>query len=276
MVYVLIGLLVVFAFFTIWALTKGNSFSTKKEEKPVVLPPKNDDFVPIVEQKPKKVRFKKKEEKIKGESQVVQVFAGEEKEKVKPDDAQEKEKDELYYKYINQQNFAQKNEEDDKLDTCEGSRFDRPAALTEKDVERRAEELKRGNFQATSSTINKNSETSYYGFGVGAGGHSHGSMRDPNFNPWPDEGQDFSRDDGFKSAGSISDYLGPDDDIFDMAAIDRLMAERPQRKSGLGGGSVKSNISQGRRGMSAEDIIISQAIGSRRGINPYGTDGNKN
>lgn len=273
MVYVLVGLFTVFLGFVIWALVKGNSFSVKKEEKHnVVLPPKEEDFVPIVEQKPKKVKIKKKAEKVSGDSQVVKVFEGEEKTLEKTNDSAEREKDAVYQKYISQKDFKERFGvgENDNLDACEGSRFERPQALSERDVERRAHELKRSSFESASAQMSKNSESAYYGFGVGAEGRTHGSMRDPNFNPWPDE--DIEKNSLY--GGKIDRFIDDDDDILDMAAIDRLMAERP-RKSGLGGGSIKNELADARRGLSAKDIAIAQAIASRRtGNNPFGDDSN--
>ncbi len=85
MIYVFIGLVVMFVWFTVWAVVKANDFKSKpKEEKKESAPPpppQTDEYVFVTQEKPKKVKIKKKEkeEKVKGEAQVVSVFKSTEK-----------------------------------------------------------------------------------------------------------------------------------------------------------------------------------------------------
>ena len=256
MIYVLIGLIFIFICFVVWALVKGNSFSTKKEEKkenPAPAPKTTDEFVVTKEEKPKKVKIKKKEEKVKGEPKVVHVF---EKDNTESDQTtnEESDKDEIYKKYvkesegeIKQENKPQPNEENEEI-----------APLRARSEEERIAQIRRDNFEATD---NKNlSDQTYYGFGVGASGHNHGSLRDPNFNPWPDENVGEGKLD-FPLASDFNEL--ENDDMFDMSLIDKIMSNRANKRSGLGGGSVKSHL--GKRRITGEDIVIGQTVGTRKG-----------
>ncbi len=262
--YVLVGIAVIFVCFVLWALINGNDFKSKpKEEKKSVStpPPKNDDFVLVTQEKPKKVKIKKKEEKVSGETQVVPVFTKTQTEN-ETKSVEEDEKEALYQKYVEQE---RKNDSSDaNTDKTE------PLPITEKDIEKRIEQIRKNNFESTdgnNDNKNKSIDQNYYGFGIGAGSHHiHGSLRDPNFDPWPDENKqsNFNKPDFMK--GNFNGLIDEDDDDIDLAAIDRLMGNSNpfQRRSGLGGGSVKSNLSSSRR-FTGEDIVVGQAFGTRKG-----------
>lgn len=260
--YVLVGIAVVFICFMFWAIISGNDFKSKpKEEKKKEAtppPPKTDDFVLVTQEKPKKVKIKKKEEKVNGETRVEPVFAKTETE-TETKNVEDEEKEELYKKYVEKQNDGSENREEKP----------EPLPITEKDIEKRIEQIRKNNFESTDEQIDKNKSTdqNYYGFGIGAGTHHvHGSLRDPNFDPWPDENKKSNFNDSNFSKGNFNGLIDADDDEIDMAAIDRLMGGTNPfpRRSGLGGGSVKSNLSS--RRFSGEDIVVGQAFGTRKGV----------
>ena len=321
MIYVFIGLVVMFVWFTVWAVVKANDFKSKpKEEKKEAAPPpppQTDEYVFVTQEKPKKVKIKKKEkeEKVKGEAQVVSVFKSTEKadeEKPATDD-----REELYQKYIAQENGA----EGDMESGADGSgargdagvRRPQPLPLLDRDIERRIAQIRRDNFEATdkpqSDGESFKDEPTYYGFGVGSSAHDHGSMKDPNFDPWANENKaaPLSPRGAGLSRRDYGDLLDDDDDFVDFEAIDRIMNNRPHmgpgsrpRPSGfgmrdfdrpslsipeidlaerpmqsrVGGGSVKSQLSGKSLG---ESIVVGQAIGNRKvdDFDTSGTDGKK-
>ena len=199
MIYVFVGLCAVFAYFVLWALVKANSFKGLAKEKAVATPIVNDEqYVVLKEDKPKKVKIKKKEEKVQGEAQIVKVFENEDKpSEVRTDYSEEKEKDELLQRYLN---------DEENLKNGNGSVVNGSSQATQseddfdKEIERRIAEIRRksqaddnfvGSLSAKEAETNASRtgevEPNYYGFGVGLSKHNHGSMKDPNFNPWPDE-----------------------------------------------------------------------------------------
>lgn len=323
MIYVFIGLVVMFVWFTVWAVVKANDFKSKpKEEKkeaaPPPPPPQTDEYVFVTQEKPKKVKIKKKEkeEKVKGEAQVVSVFKSTEKaDEEKP--AAIDDREELYQKYIAQENGA----DGDTKSGADGSgarddagaRRPQPLPLSDRDIERRIAQIRRDNFEATDKPQGDGDgikdEPTYYGFGVGSSAHDHGSMKDPNFDPWANEAKavPVSPRGAGLARRDYGDLLDDDDDFVDFEAIDRIMNNRPHmgpgsrpRPSGfgmrdfdrpsfsipefdlterpmqsrVGGGSVKSQLSGKSLG---ESIVVGQAIGNRKAddFDTAGGDGKK-
>lgn len=268
MEYVLVGIAVLFVCFVLWAIIKGNDFKSKEKEKKDTPPPptnNNDEFIFVTQEKPKKVKIKKKEEKVDGDPVIVPVFAKQEQNSGEQQNNIIDEKEELYKQYIEKNGVDKKNEE---IAPKNGATR---LPVTDRDIEKRIEEIRRNNFEATSvpEPKAKVQETSYYGYGIGAGGHNHGSLRDPNFDPWPNENKANSNGKySFDDDNSLFD--DEDDDVIDMEAIDRIMSGSsfPKRTSKLGGGSVKQNL--GNRKLSGGDMMIGQTIANRKGvINPF-------
>ena len=265
MVYVLIGIFALFIVFSIWAIKEANDFKAKKKEKkPEDDKPKIPDeptFEVPKDKKEKKIKIKKKEKPAKQKddgSVVVPVFETKEEEPTKSNNFDDV-NDDLYKNYMGEKpskDSAPKN--DDVFD------FDK-----------RMEELKRISSQAPSRQNNE--DKSYYSFSAGVGGHS-GSLKDPNFNPWPDERSSLYDSTPLPSASRGFNGLLDDDDDDDMDILDRIMRGRnsatspmPERSSRIGAGSVKSSLGRNR----AQDIVIGQTIANRKGTNKPNGDGDK-
>ena len=278
MIYIYIGLVVVFAIFTIWALVSVNSFKgkpkEKKEEKPPVV---QEPTFEVSKEKvrPKKVKIKREKpvnSKGKDGPTVVPVFEGEEsaEQPASSADAVEKDKDELYRKYV---------EENGENSQPEPKNDRRSALSTEEDIERRIASLKK---QAEEREIHGEQPASnndyYYGYGTGQSARSKGSMKDPNFNPWPDEVDFLER---VKREERKRAPIFDEDEEDDFDVIERLMnsrRSRPEPTSRIGGNSVRSNLGR----TTARDMIVGQTLAERRGngnrrtgLKPIDTDGDK-
>ena len=278
MEYLFIGIGLVFVAFCLWALVKANSFTPAPKKEKVKAKPSDfsdENYVLVKEEKPKKVRIEKesKVKNTKDNSQVVPVFT-DDSESVKEVDQNElieKEKEDLYNKYV----LGQKeesvevpiNDEDD----------------IDKEIERRIAEIRRRNGMAEPSEASVeqpieippqfNEETSdktYYGYGVGARSSS-GSMKDPNFDPWADEATNMH---------PIRDIdLSQFDDDFDEDVIANIMGKRSTvrnerlfrgnrpdgpRTSRLGAGSVSGQVSS--RPVFGSNMIVGQSVNTRPDI----------
>jgi len=254
MVYVLIGILALFIVFSIWAIKEANDFKAKKkekkaeEDKPKM--PNEPTFEVPKEKKEKKIKIKKeKPEKKKDDgSMVVPVFEAEEETQKSNnfDDVN----DDLYKNYMKETPSSNTNKTNDNV-------FD---------FDKRMEEMRRSSGSAPARQSNE--DKSYYSFSAGIGGKSGGSLRDPNFNPWPDEKNTLYEGSPLPSSSRGFSSLLDDDDDDDMDILDRIMRGRgpdrppmPERSSRLGAGSVKSSLGRNR----GQDIIVGQTIANRRG-----------
>ena len=284
MYYLFIGIGIVFVAFCLWAIIEANNFSSAPKNKKEKAKPKPDEFsdenyILVKEEKPKKVKIKTKEtetKKTKDDSQVVPVFI-DDSEEVKPVDQkelEEKEKEELYKKYV----LGQKEENEEVV--SDEDEIDR-------EIERRIAEIRRKNAMIEPNEVieqpvefspqanQEPSEKNYYGFGVGAG-RSSGSMKDPNFDPWADEVTN--------NRPIIDIDLNKFDDDFDEDVIANIMGKRSTvrnerlfrgnrlfgnneelRTSRLGPGSVSGQVNPSSSPYGS-NMIIGQSINTRPDI----------
>ncbi|MBQ7452866.1 MAG: hypothetical protein IJS68_01195, partial [Clostridia bacterium] len=112
----------------------------------------------------------------------------------------------------------------------------------------------------------------YYGFGTGSSKRPRGSMKDPNFNPWPEEEGLFRK--------VVREEMKPprptifDNDEDDLDVIEHIMSGRRQRIDP----ASRPGASRG----TARDLIVGQTLADRRrignrrsGVRPVGSDGDK-
>lgn len=294
MQYVFLGVGVIFLIFALWAIINANSFKLPESAKNSPPPPKDVDYVFVKEEKPKKVKIKREEEKIKGESRVEKVFEGEENNsKVEPVNYdEEKEKDELLQKYLNEMN-GEKEETKPKQQAAEIDDDDFDAEIERRIAEIRArnglspkaenrqsesrdfEDVAINTQQAPAQSAGLSGEPNYYGFGIGLSGHTHGSLKDPNFDPWAGETSSLNQ---ASFNRPIDDNFIIDEDDIDDIAFDRMMrgsmfdrrALMPEgfgpngpieRRSRIGGGSVSGQVTSRKR-PNLTDIIVGDAIGN--------------
>ena len=271
MVYVLIGIFAIFIIFAIWAIKEANDFKAKKKEKePEPDKPKIPDeptFEIPKEKKEKKVKIKKKEKPAKTKddgSVVVPVF--EDKQSPATSNNFDDVNDDLYKHYNVNENQNQNNSGGRNLDDF--------------DIDKKIEEIRRTARPQPAQSSSGGQDKTYYSFSAGTGSHS-GSLKDPNFNPWPDEKSTLYSEDILPSSSrGLNSLIDDDDDDLDI--LDRIMRGRnsgippmppmPERTSRLGGGSVKSVLSGRNR---AQDIVIGQTVANRKGTNKPDGDGDK-
>ncbi|MCR5553715.1 MAG: hypothetical protein K6F08_03135 [bacterium] len=280
MEYLFIGIGLVFVAFCLWALVKANSFTPAPKKEKVKAKPSDfsdENYVLVKEEKPKKVKIEKepKVKNTKDNSQVVPVFTDESGESVKEVDQNElieKEKEDLYNKYVlgqKEESVESPVDDEDEID---------------KEIERRIAEIRRKNGMADSNEariekpvefppqFNEGaSDRNYYGYGVGARSSS-GSMKDPNFDPWADEATNMH---------PIKDIdLSQFDDDFDEDVIANIMGNRSTvrnerlfrgnrldnglRTSRLGAGSVSGQVSS--RPLFGSNMIVGQSVNTRPDI----------
>ena len=268
MVYVLIGIFAIFLLFSIWAIKGVNDFKGKKKEKePAPDKPKIPDeptFEIPKEKKEKKIKIKKeKPAKVKDDgSVVVPVF--ETKEEAPKSNNFDDVNDDLYKQY--------------NLNEGAKSKPTTREPAGDFDIDKKIEEIRRTSLSRSQKMANNSDDKTYYSFSAGVGGHS-GSLKDPNFNPWPDERSTlYDSSDPLPSSSRGFGSLLDDDDDDDLDILDRIMRGRnsgmpsmPERSSRLGAGSVKSSLGRNR----AEDIVIGQTIATRKGANKPDGDGDK-
>ena len=263
MVYVLIGIFAIFILFSIWAIKEANDFKAKKKEKePAPDKPKIPDeptFEIPKDKKEKKIKIKKKEKpaKVKDDGSVVVPVFEEPQSGAKSNNFDDV-NDDLYKQY-----------------NIDGASKQAPSRQADDfDIDKKIEEIRRTARPQSSGGSASQQDKTYYSFSAGVGGSS-GSLKDPNFNPWPDEKSTLYSDDVLPSSSrGLNSLIDDDDDDLDI--LDRIMRGRnsgmppmPERSSRLGAGSVKSNLGRNR----AQDIVIGQTIANRKGTDkPDGGD----
>ncbi|MBQ7453051.1 MAG: hypothetical protein IJS68_02150, partial [Clostridia bacterium] len=164
MIYFYIGLVVIFAVFTIWAIISVNSFKGKKKEEKKKETPHEPTFEVSKEKiRPKRVKIKKiKTSKNAEGASVVRVFEDEESANNEQKDSVEQDKDALYRKYV------EENGAEDNIDSSFADSTKAPLP-TEEEIERRIAEMK-DRFEQDDEEKKSGSKDKdfYYGFGTGS------------------------------------------------------------------------------------------------------------